>query len=200
MDAGYTRTRRNLIIYSSMLFVMEIKAVSLKTANFIWNGFNIEKPDLLMNMAWAVYCYLMFRYLQYFFSETKLDKIREYINTGKDEIIVRAAETNLRKNNNLLSFSVPLTTKKTISKAYTTINGKKIPAHEIVFLANVIYKNEPKKITPEKITDYICDHEIMLEIFWLNFRGYLGSIKLAEYCAPLIIMALPLFAKYSDFL
>lgn len=86
MDAGFIRTRRNLIIYSIVLFLIETKIITPEGTSLVISGFEIEEPQKVTWMLWVFLIYMMVRYYQQL-NETQYDAHLENIKSTTEQTI-----------------------------------------------------------------------------------------------------------------
>lgn len=85
----FLRQRRNLLVISIIVFLVEAADVSLKGINLSGVQFNIGRPDIIYSSLWLALLYWLVRYYQYF-NGHPADEIITRINGRMDWTVPRA--------------------------------------------------------------------------------------------------------------
>ena len=78
LQTAFVRQRRNLIIITIILAIIEIADLRLKTINILGNVFDIGHPEVIPWFLWTAFGYFLLRYSQYLNSLQNVSIKRDY--------------------------------------------------------------------------------------------------------------------------
>jgi hypothetical protein len=105
MKEGFNRQRRNLIITSIILYIIEFAEPQLTQLSILGNVFVIGNPQFIVVLLWVALGYFLLRYWQYFNGLNDVS-IRQYFKTQLQSYASSRAAKVIYDNDGVAGFTI----------------------------------------------------------------------------------------------
>lgn len=196
----FLRQRRNLILISSIIILIEILGLNFDQINILGNKTEITKPENIDYIIWFIFIYLLLRYCQIFYEIPKLDLYKNYLDNYVREVgKVKSLEIIERSENWEERIKKP----NIFEKVEFKVAGIRTPDYNnyiYIYHVNIFYMpNKGQASLPSGLTKEIAirGFDLLKVKLIATIKASINETLFSEYIFPFCLAA---FACLSPFI